>query len=296
MELFGPRDGEVDEESLPGFGRVNYNSMVDATPLGSNSGPVWTIDAGLLKIGPELNACFNWWNDPTGPSGEGPGNGEPLISIGGPTHFVPWLYVVHTDVLDSQLGKFGFYVKMCKGLNTLSTPVALQENMSRTWGDIVANSGLAGQVKYVDRWDDASQTWIPVAPTDTLDPLDAWYIYFFGDCNSVILMVNADIGHEHSMPTRELSGRWNLIGPNPLWPVEWDIAVDEALSSIEQTPGGLPGYTQVISPIVSCQEPWFYVPGMDSREMRMGKGYWVWMENPDILVGFGFTPLPHLVP
>jgi hypothetical protein len=68
-----------------------------------------------------------------------------------------------------------------------------------------------------------------------------------------------------------------------------------ALSSIEQTPGGLPGYVQAISPIVNCQDSWVYVPGMDDRGMESGRGYWVWMENADTLVGFGFTPLPDKI-
>jgi len=291
-------DMDITVELLMGHpGVVQYNSMVDATALGSNSGPVMVMDAGLFYMGfYPLSGQFNWWNHPTGPSGGGPGNGEPVIWVIDEVWYMPWLYVVHTDVLDEQIGKFGFAFHMEKGLNTLSTPIALEEYVvpSRQWQDIVANSSLENQVKFVDRWDPATQMWVGIAPTDTLDPLDALYIYMYEDCHWVILMVNSDSGHQYAMPSRELSAKWNLIGPNPLFGPPPFMPVDEALSSIEQTPTGLPGYTQVISPIVSGQEAWYYVPGMDNApNMCKGRGYWLWMENPDTLAGFGFSPLPH---
>jgi len=282
----------------PQFGVVQYNSMVDASPLdpGINAGPVIVMDAGLFKMGPYLNAWYNWWNDPTGPSGFGPGNGEPVIWTGfHPVDYVPWLYVVHTEVLDEQIGKFGFYLKMCKGLNTLSTPIALDEFVmpSRTWGDIVNNSGLAGEIKFVDRWDPTTQAWVSVTPTTFLDPLDAFYVYFFHGPQYVILYVNSSDGHPYCMPTRGLSAGWNLIGPNPIFPNP-GMKVPVALSSIAMTPDALPGYTQAISPLVQCQDAWIYVPGMPPPPptMKSGRGYWTWMENPDTLVGFGFSPLP----
>ena len=134
--------------------------------------------------------------------------------------------------------------------------------------------------------------WEDVGDDTMLDPLDAFYIYLYdGAPMHIILMVNSDEGHPYSMPQRQLYAEWSLIGPNPLFP-ECGMWVDEALSSIEMTPSGLPGYTQVISPVVRCQEPWHYTPGMDAEWMRIGRGYWVWMENADILAGFGFSPLP----
>jgi len=287
------------------FGMVNYNSMVDATPLGSNSDWVMLFDAGLYKIGPELNAFFNWWNDPTGPSGPPPfyfplGAGEPLVIEGSFVAFSPWLYVMHTMAMADQTGYFGDFVSLSKGLNTLSTPLALEEEVvpSRTWQDIVDNSGLAGKINYVDRWDPVAQAWVGVnPPVDTLDPLDAFYIYM-KQPGVVFLMYNSDKEHDYSMPSRELEvpdgGGWCLISANPVF-IWWEplgMPVDEALSSIEQTPDGLPGYTQVISPIADSQPAWYYVPGMSDVPWMEGiRGYWVWMENGDILVGFGFTPI-----
>ncbi len=274
------------------FGPVSYNSMIDRAPLGQNSDKVLVFDAGLLNIGPGLDARFNWWNHPTGPSGMGPGQGEPVISIGGPVCFEPWLYVEHCRVLADQLGYFGFFIPMVKGLNTLSTPIALEETVvpSRKWSDIIANSGLGGKIKYAYRWDSPSQAWALVGASDNVDPLDAMYIYLYSPAN-VILMVNVDRNHPYAMPTRQLSADWNLIAVNPLFPRK-GMMTDEALSSIEETPAGLPGYTQVISPIVGGQPAWIYTPSSEPQFMISGRGYWVWMENADILAGFGFTPLP----
>jgi hypothetical protein len=275
--------------------------MVDATALGENGAyKIIVMDAGLLKIGwPKLDAKFNWWNDPTGPTGfgPGPGSGEAVYWVGKPVYYTPWLYAVHTDVLYHQIGKFGFNIDLCKGVNTISTPIALDEYVvpSRQWQHIAANSHLNGDdYKYIIKFDETTQTWMPVAPTDNLDPLEAWYIYIKDgwDYSSLILMVNSDDGHEYCMPTRNLAAGWNLIGPNPIFP-QGSMPVDDALSSIMQTPAGLPGYTQVVSPVVRCQDAWYYVPGMKiAPNMLSGRGYWVWMENPDILVGFGFSPLP----
>jgi hypothetical protein len=283
-------------------GRVNYNSMVDVAPIGTNSGPILVLDAGLLFIGFDgpLDARFNWWNDPTGPSGGGPGNGEPLMAPFAPAWFMPWLWVEHCEVLDSQIGKFGFAVHLSKGLNTFSTPIALEETEipSRRWEDIVANSSLAGELKFADRWDPATQTWVALTADTLIDPLDAIYLYTFEDCHSVILMVNSSPGHPYAMPQRQLYAGWNLIGPNPIFP-EPGMLVGEALASALVTPDDLPGITQVISPVADLhhQEPWHWVPsmGMDARFMESGLGYWAWSLNPVILPGFGFTPLPHFI-
>jgi len=293
---------ELDPQGRPRhrFGDVNYNSIIDDVPLSleDNVG-VDEDEAGLLKIGrPCLDATLNWWNDPTGPMPVG--NGEWVKWVGDPVFFSPWLYVEHGQVLCEQIGKFGFFIPMCKGLNTLSTPIALEQDpavvspASRTWADIAANSGLDGpmKVKYVNKWVPGTG-WQPVAPGDFLDPLDAWYIYLFAPGENVILYVNSDPLHPYAMPTRDLIAGWSLVGPNPIFYTP-AMPVKPALSSIELTPGSDPGYVQAISPVVNCQPSWMYVPSMPGPGplMNSGRGYWVWMENPDKLVGFGFSPLP----
>jgi hypothetical protein len=288
------------------YGVVNYNSMVDTDPLTLNGNTpihVMVLDAGLLKIGPYLNAKFNWWNDPTGPSGMRPGHGEPLIYCGGDVCDIPWLYVPHTIAMDDQTGYFVYPVRLSKGLNTLSTPFALEEGdgelpASRTWADIKANSCISGMYKYAIRWNEESQLWVCVADDDVLSPLDAWYIYM-KQPRPVWLMINSDKNQSDAMPIRTIDvpagGGWCLISSNPQYD-DLGMPVGVALSSIEQTPDGTPGYTQVISPIADSQDPWIYTPDMSDDPwctpwMSGFRGYWVWMENTDILVGFGFTPI-----
>ena len=70
---------------------------------------------------------------------------------------------------------------------------------------------------------------------------------------------------------------------------------DIALISIENVTGGLPGYTQVISPGLGNQSSWIYIVGqavtVTSGQMQPGMGYWVYMVNPGGLAGFTVTPL-----
>jgi hypothetical protein len=294
------------------FGHVHYNSIVDTDHLGVNQGMVFTLDAGLLKIGgPPLCARLNWWNHPTGPNGAGPGFGEPLLwKMGGSVDFVPWLYVEHTQVLEEQIGKFGFFIPMCKGLNTFSTPIALEETVvpSRQWIEILTNSGVSpGDVKFIRQWNAATQDWEDIDMTDAVpdyvDPLYGFYIYLRKGGVNLILMVNSSHSHPFTMPTRQLYGDrtasdpdltgWNLVGPNPQF-MNPGMAAKVALSSVQMTPSGLPGYTQAISPNVWCQPPWIFTPDMPGPGPTMisGRAYWVWMENNDMLVGYGFTPLP----
>ncbi len=62
------------------------------------------------------------------------------------------------------------------------------------------------------------------------------------------------------------------------------------LYSIAQAPGGMIGYTTVISPGHN-QESWTYVPGGQVQALRPFKGYWITMTNQATLYGFSITPL-----
>jgi hypothetical protein len=42
-----------------------------------------------------LTLLSNWWGDPSGPSGEGPGSGDSIVVAGtGSVDFTPWLAAV----------------------------------------------------------------------------------------------------------------------------------------------------------------------------------------------------------
>jgi len=108
-------------------------------------------------------------------------------------------------------------------------------------------------------------------------------------------MANVSNSHPFAMPTVQLNAGWNLIGPNPLFNYS-GMPADQVLASVVQTPDGKPGYTQVISPQVKGQRAWIFVPGTkDAPSMESGRGYWIWMQNPDTLAGFGFTPLTDML-
>ena len=292
-------------------GKVNYNSMVDADAIGRNGWCVDIIDAGLLKIGwPCLDAKYNYWNDPTGPSGYGPGCGEALLFCGKPVSFEPWLYVSHEFVLLDQTGYFGFTIKTAKGVNAISTPIQLSNGFgttlgldgqgnpirrvvasSRTWADIMANSGLtSNDIKYQIKWNGSLQRWEWLNNADPICPLDAYYVYFKSNCEKLILFADGD---GQSMPKKQLYAGWNLIGPNPLFPL-YGMDANSVLVSVDQTPNGLPGWVQAISPQVKNQDAWVFTPNMkcDVPFMKSGHGYWVYMLNGSCLIGYGFTPLP----
>jgi len=52
----------------------------------------------------------------------------------------------------------------------------------------------------------------------------------------------------------------------------------------------LRGYSMVISPALN-QPGWVYTLGGTSKDLLPYKGYWVVMENADVLVGFSTTPI-----
>jgi hypothetical protein len=68
------------------------------------------------------------------------------------------------------------------------------------------------------------------------------------------------------------------------------MPLDVALISIKEAPGGLTGYTMVISPGHN-QPGWTYGLGGTMRDLLPFKGYWVVMENADTLYGFSTTPI-----
>ena len=264
-------------------GEVGSSLAINLVPL-----PALVVDWGMLALGSDVDARYNWWGDPTGPSGFGPGLGQAIhwCVFCTRVEFEPWLWDFHAPMLENHIGKFGFAICMDRCWNTFSTPIALDDTVD-TWGELVNFSPglIPGEtVGAAVEWNGSE--WVAAGE---LTPLKGIYVFVI-EPTCAILLASAD----DSWPTRSLSGGWNLVGPNPPF-CDYGMEVYAALRSIEETSGGLPGYTQIISPPVSGQDSWYWVPGMsgpgDSPWMTNGKAYWVWMENPDILVGFGFTPI-----
>ncbi len=172
------------------------------------------------------------------------------------------------------------------GWNLFSTPILLEpgyENLE----DIFQPAEL-DKIEMILAWD-GSYWYIPGEGFE-LDPLYCVYVKVASD-----EAATAHIYPSQSVsapPARALSSGLSLIGSAPAYDsgIFPAMRVDLALKSIEQAPGNLTGYTMVISPSLN-QPSWVYVPGATLHDMLPFKGYWVVMENPDVLYGFSTTPI-----
>jgi hypothetical protein len=173
-----------------------------------------------------------------------------------------------------------------EGWNLFSTPILLEpgyENLE----DIFQPAEL-DKIEMILAWD-GSYWYIPGEGFE-LDPLYCVYVKVASE-----EAATARIYPSHSVsapPARALSSGLSLIGSAPAYDsgIFPAMRVDLALKSIEQAPGNLTGYTMVISPSLN-QPSWVYVPGATLHDLLPFKGYWVVMENPDVLYGFSTTPI-----
>ncbi|MCL0064234.1 hypothetical protein M1N83_03470, partial [Dehalococcoidia bacterium] len=174
------------------------------------------------------------------------------------------------------------------GWNLLSTPIKLDAD-SDSLGQIFAPACLDNiQIAY--GWDAQNQQWVQVLDDYELSPLYAIYVKVEADASATARFIPSQ---ERSAPP----GRWleegvNLIGPAPaleagVFPA---MPLDLALVSIEEAPGGLRGYTMVISPGLN-QPGWVFALGGEVKDLLPFRGYWVIMENADTLYGFSTTPI-----
>ncbi|WP_332449831.1 hypothetical protein, partial [Methanoculleus sp.] len=257
----------------------------------------------------EPYAFYNWWGDASGPSGFGPGTGSPVT---GTMNYEPWLTKPADVVLETGKSYFGLEIGspniggdgyrdgLEPGWKTLSFPLALENN---TWQAVTrAGDGLNYSVAWT--WDAAGQRWVQMTSTSKINPLDAVYIRM-NDYDRLPVTINPEITNP---PTKALKAGWNLVGPaydlksGPIdvpapylwWGEPYGTPVWEALTSAEETPAGLTGYTIVVSPSIN-PEAWVLTRNDwwdDGYDMDATCGYWVFMENPDTLAGFSSTPLP----
>ncbi|MBP1927469.1 hypothetical protein J2741_000016 [Methanolinea mesophila] len=176
-------------------------------------------------------------------------------------------------------------VPLGEGWNIFSTPVSLQAGQD-TFSAIFAE-GRGDNLSIIITWDDGM--WVIPDPGYHVGPLEAYYIKNNGWAEAV-LVPSTSLAPP---PSRELAAGINLFGPAPPYENSTFVpqSVEEALITVEEVEGGLPGYVMVISP-AHGQPGWVYTPGMPGREMLPFKGYWVIMENPGMVGGFTSTPLP----
>ena len=202
-----------------------------------------------------------------------------------------------------------FQLPMKEEWNIRSSPIAL----SGTWGDI-KDMGNGLSYEAIVMWDAQNWKWVEPSSNATMAPLQAYYIKLSENDQLGLIIEREATGP----PERRLYEGWNLIGFTP------DLAEHgfhgmlsgKALASIYLAAGGLPGWGIVISPAapgmnidyeeqfsyndipLERYEWWFYqnawtaYPDGEQHWMSRGGGYWVYMDNDDVLAGYSYTPLP----
>ncbi|MEM3434178.1 MAG: hypothetical protein QXP27_08380, partial [Candidatus Methanomethyliaceae archaeon] len=183
-----------------------------------------------------------------------------------------------------------FLVTLGPGWNLFSTPVQLDTVHSSLISIVTPET--VGNVQLVLGWDPINVRWVPLYGEYQLQPLYAIYVKVKeGTTVQARLVPSQEVTFP---PSRQLVEGLNLIGPAPAYNSALRgfpaMPLDQALVSIAWAPGGLPGYTMVISPGLN-QPGWAYALGGTIRDLLPYKGYWVVMENPDTLYGFSTTPI-----
>jgi len=169
-----------------------------------------------------------------------------------------------------------------QGWNTFSTPISLHPGID-TWEEFITANELDVSVIY--GYDAAAGSWVSVDGGDEIEPLYGFYVKTSAaGVAHIIPNVN-----ETPEPTRELSRGVHLIGPAPA-SLE-DVDVVNALETIYNA-GEFWGYTMVVSPYINSPDDWAYVrDAPDPPVMRIGRAYWLVMENAGEFVGSSSTPL-----
>ncbi len=159
-------------------------------------------------------------------------------------------------------------------------------------------------------WDASSKLWVQVTADTVAEPANAYYVRM-AETDSIPILVSPD----KSVPSKQLYTGWNLVSYAYLPSGgSGSAGVETALKTVERVPsaaGDVKGYSQVVSPAMN-QFPWAYIPpaaggaggtfiapeykGQPGKEaescvMVVGRGYWVFMQNPGTLAGVSFTPM-----
>ena len=202
-------------------------------------------------------------------------------------------------------------VPLEQGWNLRSTPIRLEDN--KFWP--------LASVDAVVRWDSESQSW-QLVTDNSVSPLDALYMHAT-ERNQIGYIFERDLT---SPPVRQLYEGWNLVGPaNPLYDslqggsyltYLWDQStyIGQAFGALVHDPDGNRALEAVISPQQYLsysdnwgswyfdQSPFVWIPQVTQQNtdptnywdqsIRNFAGYWIFMQNPDMLPGFTTTPLP----
>jgi hypothetical protein len=202
-------------------------------------------------------------------------------------------------------------VPLEQGWNLRSTPIRLEGN--KFWP--------LASVDAVLRWDSQLQSW-QLVTDNSISPLDALYMHAT-ERNQIGYIFERDLT---SPPVRQLHEGWNLVGPaNLLYDslqggsyltYLWDQStyIGQAFGALVHDSDGNRALEAVISPQQYLsysdnwgswnfnQDPFVWIPQVTQQNtdpsnywdqtVRNFAGYWIFMQNPDMLPGFTTTPLP----
>ncbi len=313
----------VDVLTYEAQANINYNNLggqyeeeVDADHADESV----TLSIGLAPVFGDINAQYNYWGDVTGPSSyivelvilrstedlpqiETPpsGFGASLLCLSEGWLFGAeyewWLSHPFEDLYSDNVGYYGFGIALNRGWNTLSAPMALEnEILTNAAGTGIADiSQLDFEIAY---YYDPVSGWEQVVNGYVLNPLHGIYIKM--NSPGTLFMASSPV---NKVPQRSLAKgqSWYLIGPTPYdsdFPYTTQMRPEDALVSIFFTPDDLLGLDQIVSPAMSNQDAWYLTFYYDNPgyNMQWGRAYWIFMENADVLAGFIFTPLPIEMP
>jgi hypothetical protein len=296
---------EFDVLTYGGTTSLNYNdvgSTESQIESQTYSSYVLAQECGLYNLDGKVNARYNYWNDPTGPGGLGQGYGAKIINSS--SNEVPyswWLSHPVADLLKDNVGYYGFSQTLEAGWNTLSVPMALEYSR---WSDIVAMSNLDYSIAlYYDPtqeypWQQVMEDDLSTVDNDSyvVKPLNGMYVKM-NKKGTIFFTTSGTPSVPESKLTRGQS--WYLVGPTPYdgnYPFTTSTYVENALVSIIRTPEGIKNLDLVISPSVGGQKPWAFPYNYNDDEMELFRAYWVFVESPDTLAGYIFTPMPVKLP
>ena len=220
-----------------------------------------------------------------------------------------------------------FQLPLEVGWNLRSTPITLDSG-SATWGAIKSMGDGLPDFEAALVWNAASNRWEELTSGTAITPLNAYYIKMSGR-DQLGFIVNREVSGPPQRPLYSgwnlvsSATSWTAVNWSADLPSTYPfplMLVQDALITTEV--GNITGWSIAIGmPEMTAYEEAFYYKGLELKKpfyykyfvqapwtvvnsgnwsgaeteyagvVTPGGGYWVFMENPDTLAGFSFTPL-----
>ena len=272
---------------------VGYDADDTSTVVAHYNNIYENTDYGIDTTAPLVGALYNWWGDETGPDHDTRNPGGQGDAVSDNVDFSPWLYKTQEQFVSGEPCYAGSVVlaneatavgnsSYAGGWNSFSTPVILDDSAD-TVGEILAlTTGSGLFIERAQRFDLASQAWIPVIMGNTeaedyqIKPSEGLFIQVSSKGSLPILVETVPTWP----PMRDLVAGWNLIGMSSLEAQN----VTTALTGVD--------YSMVLSAKPPNDEAWSVPPdNATEKKLQLGEAYWVAMGEPGILFGFTTTPV-----